>query len=339
MLSPWDIRDGEHPCSLPGLGWGMRALVATLLIVLLVAVAGALPGRAATPDGDLVKAELIAEPAAVAGGEPFWVGLRLRHQGRLARLLAQSRRFRRGRCHHLAAPAGIFGRPHRLADARAHPRRPSRQLRLRARDRAAHAHHAACRDERRHADRHQGRRQLARVPEGVHPGRGEPGAEPPVSRPRHRAQAQIRRPRAIFETARASLPQPAPWPAQPRNRTGPAHIERSREGPETRDDPIRLLLPQRRDARAPRGAAAAARSTRDGLTLRLERNQFSSGQPTDAGGVLVIEEALGGGTARQAFELANVRIGRRSRAPASAHLSPPSCRPLCSPCWAASSST
>ncbi|HEY5829999.1 MAG TPA: protein-disulfide reductase DsbD domain-containing protein, partial [Hyphomicrobiaceae bacterium] len=38
---------------------------------------GSLPVRAAAPADDLVKAELIAEPAAVASGEPLWVGLKL----------------------------------------------------------------------------------------------------------------------------------------------------------------------------------------------------------------------------------------------------------------------
>ena len=65
------------------------------------------------------------------------------HQGPLARLLAQPRRFRARRRHQLAAAAGLRGRADRLADAAAHPRRPPRQLRLRARDDAAHAHHAA----------------------------------------------------------------------------------------------------------------------------------------------------------------------------------------------------
>ncbi len=79
---------------------------------------------------------------------------------------------------------------------------------------------------------------------------------------------------------------------------------------------------------------------RDGLTLRLERSALSTGQPTDAGGVLVIEEALGGSTARQAFELGNVAHRRGDRSGArDRHRLPPSCR---RPCWrfsAASSST
>ena len=34
--------------------------------------------NAAPPAGELVQAELIAEPVAISPGEPFWVGLRLR---------------------------------------------------------------------------------------------------------------------------------------------------------------------------------------------------------------------------------------------------------------------
>jgi DsbC/DsbD-like thiol-disulfide interchange protein len=47
------------------------------LLILLMMLAGSLPAPAATPTDDLVKAELIAEPAAVTPGEPFWVGLKL----------------------------------------------------------------------------------------------------------------------------------------------------------------------------------------------------------------------------------------------------------------------
>ena len=54
--------------------------------------------------------------------------------------------------------------------------------------------------------------------------------------------------------------------------------------------------------------------TRDGLVLRLERSALSTAAPTDAGGVLVVEEALGATTAKQAFELANVAIRPGSRA-------------------------
>ncbi len=42
--------------------------------------------------------------------------------------------------------------------------------------------------------------------------------------------------------------------------------------------------------------------------MRLERSAYSKTQPVDAGGVLVVEEALAGTTARQAFELTDVRI-------------------------------
>ena len=52
----------------------MCCAVALALAVLLWQGAA----RAAPPMSELVQAELIAEPAAIAPGEPFWVGLRLR---------------------------------------------------------------------------------------------------------------------------------------------------------------------------------------------------------------------------------------------------------------------
>jgi DsbC/DsbD-like thiol-disulfide interchange protein len=57
---------------------GVRS--APLLILMLLALLGWQTGaRAATPPaGELVKADLLAEPTAIAPGQTFWVGVRLR---------------------------------------------------------------------------------------------------------------------------------------------------------------------------------------------------------------------------------------------------------------------
>lgn len=54
-----------------------RAGLFRLLLVLFGLVLAAAPARALSGN-DLVQASLIAEPASVRGGEPFWVGVRLR---------------------------------------------------------------------------------------------------------------------------------------------------------------------------------------------------------------------------------------------------------------------
>ena len=56
-----------------------RTRSAPLLILVLLAILGwQMPARAAAPADELVKADLLAEPASIAPGQTFWVGVRLR---------------------------------------------------------------------------------------------------------------------------------------------------------------------------------------------------------------------------------------------------------------------
>ena len=56
-----------------------RMRSAPLLILVLLAILGwQMPARAAAPADELVKADLLAEPASIAPGQTFWVGVRLR---------------------------------------------------------------------------------------------------------------------------------------------------------------------------------------------------------------------------------------------------------------------
>ena len=52
-------------------------LVLGLLLASLIGI-GSMTARASPPADQLVRAELIAEPQAIAPGQPFWVGVRLR---------------------------------------------------------------------------------------------------------------------------------------------------------------------------------------------------------------------------------------------------------------------
>ena len=165
----------------------------------------------------------------------------------------------------------------------------------------------------------------------MHPGRGEPVARPcrsPAPAPPPTPDAATT---AAFDAARAS---PAATLALGRahaGRAGQADAARRRQGPRTPTPSARPSSSRtpRRWCGTPR--RSSSRSTRDGLVLQLRAQRAVDGAPTDAGGVLVIEEALGATTARQAFELANVAVGQAT-APHEAARSTQCCRPRCSPC-------
>ena len=151
---------------------------------------GSLPVRAAAPADDLVKAELIAEPAAVASGEPLWVGLKLtikdgwhvywRNPGDSGEAVAIAWQLPAG---YSAGPIA-WPTPERIPVAHLVNFGYEHEAVLLTRISPPAG------DERRRTGRHQGRGQLAGVPEGVHPGRGQPGAERPFSRPRHRRRSK-----------------------------------------------------------------------------------------------------------------------------------------------------
>ena len=310
-------------------------MLATLLILLLVAVAGALPGRAATPDGDLVKAELIAEPAAVTSGEPFWVGLKLtikdgwhvywRNPGDSGEAVSIKWTLPAG---YTAGPI-VWPTPERIPVAHLVNFGYEHETVLLTRitppagastpvDIKAAVSWLVCQKE-------------------CIPGEASLALSVPSAAPGTAAGPNPQT-RAIFEAARTRLPQPAPWPAS--LDIGPDRLTLNVAAKGLRPETIRsaYYFPNA-ETLVRHAAPQQLQVDRDGLTLRLERNQFSSGQPTDAGGVLVIEEALGGSTARQAFDLGNVRIGTATAtAPEPATLAP-SCRRPCWHCWAASSST
>ena len=108
---------------------GMRS--APLLILMLLALVGCqTAARAAPPAGELVQADLLAEPGVIAPGQTFWVGVRLRMKEHWHTYWRNPGELGRSHRHHLAATRGLHRRPDPMAYAASHPGRPARQLRL-----------------------------------------------------------------------------------------------------------------------------------------------------------------------------------------------------------------
>ena len=124
------------------------------------------------------------------------------------------------------------------------------------------------------------------------------------------------RTRALFDAARAALPQPAPWPA--RMDVGPEWLTLNvaRQGPEAEAIRSAFFFPYA-ETLIRHAAPQQLQVTATASPCASQRSALSTAPPTDAGGVLVIETALGAThRPQQAFELANVGIvrpGRRAR--------------------------
>ena len=271
--------------------------------------------RAAPPMSELVQAELIAEPAAVAPGQPFWVGIRLRikehwhvywrNPGDSGEAVAINWTLPPG----FAADPIVWPTPSRIPVAHLVNFGYERETTLLTRivppatvaagaplNLEAHVTWLVCEKECIPGET---RLSLALPVAG-------PGASPSLDP----------RTRAIFDAARAALPQPSPWPA--RMDVGPEWLTLNVAAPGLKADAIRsaFFFPYA-ETLVQHAAPQQLQVTGDGLALRIQRSALSTTPPTDAGGVLVIEEASGTTTARQAFALANVGIGQAS-APAHA---------------------
>ena len=228
-----------------------------------------------------------------------------------------------------------------MADAAAHPRRAPCQLRLRARNDTAHPHHAA-----RQA-------RLAATPVALKadvtwlvcekeciPGEARLSLTLPVAAPGVATALDAAHVGVLSMPRARSLPQPSPWPARMEVAPDRLTLQVDAQGLNAGRHPLRLLLPHaetlvqhaapqqlRGDPRRPRPAPPAQRAL-DRPANRCRRRAGDGGGPR-----------------------APRRRSRHSRSPTSASSghgaaphasrlrSPPSCRPLCSPSSAASSST
>ena len=118
---------------------------------------------------------------------------------------------------------------------------------------------------------------------------------------------------ASFDAARRSLPQASPWRASMEVAPDRLTLQVDAKGLNTGAVRSAFFFPNT-ETLVRHAAPQQLEVTRDGLVLRLERSALSTAPPTDAGGVLVVEEALGTTTAKQAFELTNVAV-RQGAAP------------------------
>jgi thiol:disulfide interchange protein DsbD len=281
---------------------GAHALWAGALILSIVGAAPA--ARAAPPHDDLVKAELIAEPAAVSAGKPFWVGLKLqvkpgwhvywRNPGDSGEAVAIAWQVPAG----FAAGPIEWPTPQRIPVAHlanfgyegettllARITPPAALDMSRPVDLAANVTWLVC--------------EKACVP-----GEASLSLQLPVAGAGTSARIDATR-QALFDAARRALPQVSPWPTRMRVGKDRLTLEIDTKGSAPEAVRSALFFPNE-PTLIQHAARQQLNATRSGLALQLERSALSAASPTDASGVLVIEEALGGTTVRQAFELANV---------------------------------
>lgn len=113
---------------------------------------------------------------------------------------------------------------------------------------------------------------------------------------------------AAFEAARMALPQPSPWPAK-LTVAGDA-VTLQVAAADLRPDSIRsaFFFPH---AETLIDHAARQMLTVDGggIALRMKPSSYGDGTLPDGGGVLQIEEDIGGTTVRHAFAIASAEIG------------------------------
>jgi len=287
---------------------GARRLGLHLLLLLLVIAApgSVAPAAAAPPAGELVRAELIAEPAAVAPGEPFWVGVRLaiapgwhvywRNPGDSGEAVSVAWQLPAG----FSAGPLAWPTPERIPVAHLVNFGYERAVTLLARitppiDLGAGGPLAIA-----------GRVTWLVCQKECIPGEADVGLSLPLAQAGAAPGADVRA-GAAFEAARAALPKPAPWPV--RLEMGPERLRLSVDARGLDAGAVRsaYFFPFA-ETLVQHAAPQTLTVTRDGLTLELQRSALSVAPPTEAGGVLVVEEALGATTARQAFELAGVPI-------------------------------
>jgi thiol:disulfide interchange protein DsbD len=271
----------------------------------------ALPARAAPPEGEPVRAELIAEPAAIAPGQPFWVGVRLR-------MREGWHVYWRNPGDSGEAPTITWQLPPSFAAGPIAWPTPSR-IGL------AHLVNFGYQGETLLLTRIEPAPALAdSVMIGAHvtwlvcekeciPGEANLSIDLPVAHAQRAAANAATA--AAFDAARKDLPQPSPWRA--RMELGPDRLTlalddtphaASLAAPSVRASVRSAYFFPNAETLVRHAAAQQLRLVGDGLRLQLERSALSTSAPTDAGGVLLLEE--GDGTARHAFELADVSIGQ-----------------------------
>ena len=261
--------------------------------------------QAAPPVRELVQAELIAEPAAIAPGEPFWIGIRLRikqgwhvywrNPGDSGEAVSVAWRLPPG----FAADPIAWPTPSRIPVAHLVNFGYERETTLLARI-VPPATLAAGTPIRLDADV----AWLVCEKECI-PGEARLSLVLPDAAPGTSPSLEVRT-RALFDTARAALPQPTPWPA--RMDVGSEWVTLSVSAPNLQRIRSGTFFPYA-ETLIQHAAPQQLQLTSSGLTLRLQRSALSTGLPPDAGGVLVLD-TTSGPTAmpQQAFAFANIPV-------------------------------
>lgn len=281
---------------------------ATGLLVLSWLIAGwSLAAIAAPPGGELVQAELVAEPVAITAGEPFWVGLRLRikehwhvywrNPGDSGEAPTITWQLPQG----FTAGPIAWPTPQRIPVAHLANFGYERETTLLTRitppagltggapvDLKAVVTWLVCEKE-------------------CIPGEATLSLSLPVASSGAPARSNPAT-AAYFDVAHRALPQPSPWDARMEVASDWLTLDIKAKGLKRESLRSAFFFPNA-ETLIEHAAPQQLSVTPDGFALRLTRSPLSTA-PTDGGGILVVEEALDGTTAKQAFVLTNVGIGK-----------------------------
>jgi len=291
---------------------GRRAALG-LSVLLALAFLHNAARAAAPPMSELVQAQLIAEPPAVRAGETFWVGVRLRLKDRWHVYWRNPGDSGEATAIKWQLPPGfeagpiVWPTPHRLPVAHLVNFGYEGETTLLTQIKAPAALDAGQRLDLR-ADVSWLVCEKECIP-------GEATLLLALSAAGTGATAgPDAQTRAAFDAARAAVPRPSPWSARMDVAPHALTLTVAARGLERAVVRAAFYFPFA-ETLVQHSAAQPLEVTADGLILRLTRSALSVTAPTDAGGIIVIEEALGPTTARQAFDLGPVALHAASVAP------------------------
>ncbi|KAB2913710.1 MAG: thiol:disulfide interchange protein [Hyphomicrobiaceae bacterium] len=282
---------------------GCAAIAALALLAGPTAVLAASP-----PAQELVKAALLAEPAAVKAGEPFWVGVRLtmkehwhtywRNPGDSGEATTIRWQLPPG----FAAGPTVWPAPSRIPVAHLANYGYSGEAMLLTRITPPAALDASAPLTLK-ADVSW----LVCEKECI-PGEASLSLVLPVAAGAISAQPAPET-KAAFDAARAATPQPSPWTAKVDVRRDGLTLRVAAKGLKAEGIRSALYFPFSETLIA-HAAPQPFEISDAGLSLRLTASAaLATGTPKDAGGLLVVEEAMGAATVRHAFELTQVAVG------------------------------
>ncbi len=283
--------------------WAGRTAIAALALLAAPIAAHA----ASPPAGELVKAELIAEPAAIKAGEPFWVGVRLsmkehwhtywRNPGDSGEATAIKWQLPPG----FAAGPIVWPTPNRIPVAHLANYGYDGEATLLTRITPP-----ATLDASTPLALKADVSWLVCEKECI-PGEASLSLALPVAAGDVSAQPTPEL-KTAFDAARAATPQASPWTARVDVGRDGLTLRVAAKGLKPEGIRSALFFPFSETLIA-HAAPQPFEVSDAGLSLRLAGSTLATGMPKDGGGILVIEEAMGAITVRHAFELAQVAVG------------------------------